>query len=81
MQQWVNPLVRQFLLAHWLFVPGQNSRVAVTVFYREIHYFRVARNPSKIDAKQRDHCLHRGNLIANSMLARTNASQMNHKAT
>jgi len=44
-------------LAHWLFVPGQNSWVAVTVFYREVHYFRVARNPAKIDAKRGDHCL------------------------
>jgi len=49
--------VRQFLSAHWLFVPGQNSRVAATVFYREVHYFRVARNPSKIDVKRGDHCL------------------------
>ena len=40
----MNPLVRQFELARWLFAPGQNSQVAVTLFYREVHYFRVARN-------------------------------------
>ena len=28
--------MRQFELAHWLFVLGQNSQVAVTVFYREV---------------------------------------------
>ena len=48
LQQWVNPLVRQFELAHWLFVPGQNLQVAVTVFYREVHYFRVARDSVRI---------------------------------
>jgi hypothetical protein len=30
----VNPLVRQFELAHWLFVTCQNSQVAVALFYR-----------------------------------------------
>jgi hypothetical protein len=48
LQQQVNPSVRQFLLAHWLFVPGQNSRVAVTVFYREVHYFPVRRQPPMV---------------------------------
>lgn len=48
LQQQVSPLVSQFLLAHWFFVPGQNSRVAVTVFYREVHYFRVRRQPPMV---------------------------------
>ncbi len=39
----VNPSVETVLLAHWLFVRGQNSLVAVTVFYREVHYFPVRR--------------------------------------
>jgi hypothetical protein len=38
--------LRQSVLAHWFFVPGQNSQVAVTVFYREVDYIRVARLPA-----------------------------------
>jgi len=50
-------LVRQFELAHWLIVPGQNSQVAVTVFYREVCDFRVLRNPSRIGGRRGDHFL------------------------
>jgi hypothetical protein len=39
----VNPPVETVLLTHWLFVRGQNSLVAVTVFDREVHYFPVRR--------------------------------------
>ena len=28
-------------------LPGQNSQAAVTVFYREVHYFRAARYSNK----------------------------------